>query len=701
VRLLSTFFADPEKRPVLIFAFFTAVIMAAFLLAVGLGPDRLPFPPEYKFSDAVISHWPNALFLRRSVLDDHAWPLWRPLIMSGQPFSANPLNKAWYPPQWLIFLFPPTLHLNLLIWLHLTTAGVGAWIWSRATGLKPWPAALAGLGYACAPRLIAALGAGHLDIIYAAAWLPWLLWAVFRTVRADSARRSELWLAFFAALCFLADVRISAYAFVTAAAYAAWLAWQTPELRVRRLGMRLIAAALLAAGLTAVQWVPLLLMRNDLTRSAITLHEAAAESLKPGRWLGLLIGDHGGGWETMVYAGISTLVLAITALLLRPRQLAFWGLLLVVIALYAMGDHFILWTALNWLIPPLRWWRVPPRIWLVAALILPYLAGWGAQLLTEHPTERRIARLGVVGLFSGGMACGLFSTAMLSTTLEWTATIGLFALPATALIMALAIFGKLRPRVLLVGFTLVVAADGLWIDRTLVEGHSQREWLDPYQELAEFLIQDGATRVYSPSYSLPQQAGAYWRIPQFDGVDPFQFERYVKPAETATGVAANGYSITLPAFQSDDTDAKLTAEELLATANQNAPINPVLLGEWNVSHVVSAFEIQATGLELATKIGEVYVYRNTFAPQVDVRWQGPNRVTIRAAEASSNPLYAVANGRWKNVDRTLPGLPGSASSAEQTWTYEYDPSEIWISLLAAGGLILLSAGLWRMTVYDR
>ncbi len=672
----------------------TAVIMAAFLLAVGLGPGRLPFPPESRFSDAVISHWPNALFLRRAVLEDHAWPLWRPLIMSGQPFAANPLNKVWYPPQWLVLVFPPTLHLNLLIWLHLSLAGIGAWTWSRTTGLKPWPAALAGLGYACAPRLIAALGAGHLDILYAAAWLPWLLWAAHRTVYAAPVRHRELGLAVIAALCFLADVRISAYAFVTAAVYTAWLVWQMPERRdvasLRRLGLRLIAAILLAAGLTAVQWVPLLLLRSDLTRGTITLHEAAAESLKPGQWIGLLIGDHGGAWETMVYVGISTLVLAITALLLRPRQLGFWGLLVVVIALYAMGDHFVLWTVLNRLIPPLRWWRVPPRVWLIAALILPYLAGWGAQLVTEHPTNQRGVRLGVVALFGGGMVCGLFSTATLSTMLEWTATVGIFALPATALIMALAVFGRLRPRLLLAGFTVIVAADGLWIDRTLVEGRDETVWLDPYRELAEFLIQDGATRVYSPSYSLPQQAGAYWRIPQFDGVDPFQLARYAKSAELATGVAAHGYSITLPAYQADGTD--LTAEELLATANREAPINPALLAEWDVSHVVSAFEIKAAGLELAAQIGDVYVYRNVFAPPVEVRWQGPNRVTIRAAGSSPGPLYAVTNGRWKSADHALPGLPGVAGSTGQSWTYQYDPSEIWISLLVA--LILIPLALW-------
>jgi len=137
---------------------------------------------------------------------------------------------------------------------------------------------------------------------------------------------------------------------------------------------------------------------------------------------------------------------------------------------YAMGDRFALWTALNTLIPPLRWWRVPPRVWFIAALIWPYLAGWGMQLLAAHPPDRRAARLLVVGIFGGGVACGLFSTLALSEQLDPGTTLGIFALPITALVMLLATFRKASRRVLMVAFTLVVIADVLWIDQSLIEG---------------------------------------------------------------------------------------------------------------------------------------------------------------------------------------------------------------------------------------
>lgn len=680
-------FWSEQVKPFCFFIVFLAAVLTAFLFGVGLGPDRLPFPPDSRFSDAVTSHWPDALFLRRAILEDHSWPLWRPLLMSGQPFSANPLNKVWYPPQWLVLITPPTLHLNILIWLHLLLAGAGAWIWSCATGLKPWPAALVGFGYAFSPRLIALLGAGHLDIIDAAAWFPWLLWGVYRFVRPHPARGSILALGGFAALCFLADVRLCAYAWVTAFAYLLWRWSQTPDLHNRpaawRLLIHLLSAALLTAGLTAVVWLPLLLYRADLSREAISLNDAAMNSLKLGQWIGLIFGDSN-SWESMVYVGISTLLLAGAALLLRPRQLAFWGVVILVAAMYAMGNHFVLWTMLARLLPPIRWWRVPPRSWLIAALILPYLAGWGAQLLAEQPSERRAARQIAFGLLGGGLACSLFSAIMLAPPLDQKVALGLFALPALALVVLLAVFGRVPARTLLIAFTVVVTADVLWIDQTLVKGRSESEWLDPYRDVAQFLREDGVVRIYSPSYSFPQQAAVYWRIPQFGGVDPFQFKSYVRAAETATGVKAAGYSVTIPAFEGVSGDD-------FSKANQDAALDPRQLGEWLVTHIVSAYPLSTEGLELAAQIDDVYIYRNTFAPDINLDWDGPNTVTIRANEPITGRLYAVAAGRWQNQDGK-PGLPGPVDGSAQKWTLNYDLSEIWLSLIT-GAALIVAAGL--------
>ena len=119
------------------------------------------------------------------MLDDGAFPVWRETILAGQPFAADPLNKTAYPLQWLALILPPVIHLDLMIMLHLLIAGAGMWVWARSLGLRVEAAALSALAYALAPRVIGHTGAGHLDLLYALAWFPWLMWSVGTLVEAD------------------------------------------------------------------------------------------------------------------------------------------------------------------------------------------------------------------------------------------------------------------------------------------------------------------------------------------------------------------------------------------------------------------------------------------------------------------------------------------------------------------------------------
>ncbi len=161
------------------------VLGAVCLLATGFRPGTLPYNPGATFSDAVTSHLPAAQFLREAVLDQHSFPLWRETIMAGQPFAADPLNKTAYPLQWIALLLPPIYHLDLMIVLHLLIAGAGMWLWARSLGLGEWAAGISALAYALSPRVLGHTGAGHLDLLYALAWFPLLMWAVGRVVQTD------------------------------------------------------------------------------------------------------------------------------------------------------------------------------------------------------------------------------------------------------------------------------------------------------------------------------------------------------------------------------------------------------------------------------------------------------------------------------------------------------------------------------------
>ena len=169
------------------------LLIPLLLFLPGLG--AFPYPAaEAQFSDITVAHYPYAIYLRHSLLVDHHLPLWSQLILSGSPLAANPLSGISYPPGWLALLFPLPLGFNVLVILHMLLGGVGMYQLLRSEGLEHPEALLAALGFEALPKLFAHYGAGHLTLLYAIPWTPWLLWACRRGTRQSESLDGKGWL---------------------------------------------------------------------------------------------------------------------------------------------------------------------------------------------------------------------------------------------------------------------------------------------------------------------------------------------------------------------------------------------------------------------------------------------------------------------------------------------------------------------------
>src|ERR1700687_1701579 len=80
---------------------FTACL---FLWPLVLHPDFIPARANGQESDLLLTHLPNAAYLRSALATYHQWPLWNGQILAGQPFAADPLSGMWYPPNWLLLI---------------------------------------------------------------------------------------------------------------------------------------------------------------------------------------------------------------------------------------------------------------------------------------------------------------------------------------------------------------------------------------------------------------------------------------------------------------------------------------------------------------------------------------------------------------------------------------------------------------------
>ncbi len=530
--------------------------------------------------------------------------------MAGQPFAANPLNKTAYPLQWLVLLFSPGLHLDFMIVLHLLLAGWGMWRWARLLGLRAEAAAVSALAYAFTPKLVGHLGAGHLDILYALAWWPWLMGSIRRgIIQPGRPLTIVLRTSLFAALVFLADVRLSVFALSIAAAYEVVGLLQSRQWKQMYWRVFIVVPFFL---LTASVIAPLLAWQPYLSRGELTPAGAGVFSLEWGHFIGLILPGHGGNFETLTYLGLPVLVLASLALIVEPRKHAFWIALVVFTALYALGTNGPLWPLLVRVAPGLLWFRVPSRGWFAVALVAALLAGYGMQyliLMVERiragaPDIRlkyaRIASL--VGLWAAlicGSAAWFFfpiSPTVAFSLLLWGGVLGIILLAALS--------GRLKPQIFAVALIGLTFADLAWTGRIWLEWRNEEEWLTPHQALTERLIDEEPERIYSPTYSLEQQVAAayHWRL--FGGVDPFQLRGVVQAIELGSGVASQEYSVVLPPLTGVESDDEI------AQANRRAVLNTEVLAAWDVSHVVAAYPLEHERLRWVDTVNDIYIYAN-------------------------------------------------------------------------------------------
>jgi len=405
--------------------------------------------------------------------------------------------------------------------------------------------------------------------------------------------------------------------------------------------------------LSAVLALPLLDFVTRTDRSALTLAEAATDSLPYRYLLGLVIPPLRGYHEWMTFLGVAPLLLAVLAAALAAHRVWFWIAATLGAAAFSLGSNFVVFPLLFGVVPGLSLLRVPSRAWFLVALGAAVLAAYGLQLLTDDvlPKLRALPNLG-----------------------RWVPSV----------------------RVMVVTLIVLTVLD-LWrVNATLVDARPR-----PAQSPASAWIaaQPGLFRVYSPSYSLPLDDGLH----HVDGVNPLHLASAARFLERASGVPRTGYTVTLPPFASDD----------YATANMAALPDARLLGLLNVRYVVAEFDLGAPGLSLVQRFGATRVYENReFRPRV---WQEdgaraemldwtPNRITVRAEGPGRLILSEVADPGWEaranGVVLTIEPVEGLLRSVAlepgvQEVVFEYRPPAVFAGLaLTAIGLIVLVV-LWR------
>ena len=347
--------ASDNERRADILAFAVIAVVIVVLQAARLRTFSMGLIPQ---GDLLLQFYPLKWFMKQQLFAGHI-PLWNPYQFSGHPFLANPQVAMFYPFTALFLLLPLPLAFGVNEVIHLTLAGVGAYLYIRRHTQRRVSALIGAFAFALSGFFSAHLYSGGFPVILTGAWAPL---ALLTFERALTTRRFPYIIAAAIVLALQVLAGFPTVFLLTALALLLrWLFWIAEDRTLGRSslanslirdGVVAAAIAILAFGLSAVQTLPAWEFVAHSTRAAPDYAFVVERSYHPLNLVTLVIPDALGSAathncvlrsiciEASAYVGLLPLLLSMYGLVCgrRKRTLYLATLALLSVCL-AVGSH--------------------------------------------------------------------------------------------------------------------------------------------------------------------------------------------------------------------------------------------------------------------------------------------------------------------------------------------------------------------------
>ncbi|MCG6924392.1 MAG: YfhO family protein [Acidobacteria bacterium] len=497
-----------------------AVAGAALLLCVLLYPGAL-LRGELFFERDLHLDWYPRLEMLSGCLRAGAWPLWDTSIGFGQPLLADPGAQVAYPVTWLALAAPRWAAYSVFVLVHLIAGAVGMSRLAGRLGAGRLGAPVAAVLFVLLGPVQSSLNLWH--HFAGLAWMPWVLLGVDRCVRRP--RPNALFgLVAAATLQILAgSADVCAMTWTLAAVWTAFRLVKGHRGHPARALARLLLAAGLCAGLSAVVWWPAVDVVSRSPRQELPEDIRTAWSIPPfGLWrlVAPLDPDRvpfsAETWTALydrpeqpflasLYLGLVVLAAAAAAILSRrdrPRALLLAAAVIGGVAI-ALGPHGGVYPMVVELLPVLKVFRYPSKATLLVAFAVALLAGLG----TGAVARGRLSPRALLGL---SLAVLLTASAVAVVGASLWGSPGPQASPAlaaaAAVVLALGARGNLRPRLVALALAGLGVGDLLLVHAALNATAPAALIFDPPPAVAR-VDREGRRRLYVYDYhSVPGTA---------------------------------------------------------------------------------------------------------------------------------------------------------------------------------------------------
>ena len=615
-------------------------------------------------SDIMNDAFPYRFYLGE-LLKSGQLPLWYPPVYGGFPLLARAEAGVAYPLNLLLFgLLPPYTALNLVILLTLIIAAAGMYLYVRELDADIAGGLIAGISFAYSGFMVAHLK--HLSTVNAACWLPLGLYFIERGMKQDATTgflqkaKPFMYLSLVVGMQNLAGHTQTAY--YCELLYGAYFLFRFISARKKAAGNKkkhvesalpqvvwyrnprfvwFAAAAVLAAGISAVQLIPTYELVTHSQRSGgVTFEYASNYAYDPANIVTFFSpyanGDIGNAtyhlksifWEDYGYVGLVTILLAIyaaIALWKRPH-VKFFAITSVVAYFLVLGPNTPVYEVAFHIVPGMKFFRFPTRFLLVVDASLAILAAFGATNLLSRFKKDKSPQIGL----------GL-------------------------------------PGVVLVG---LVVLDLLYFQMRQNAIADANLWRTP-PETVQIIKQDTSMfRIYSPGASEAHKQAFHVAGGWEDDLQPYIDQRkFIQPSlNVLFGLStADGYAQLTPNYVVDvwgDQNRGGWIYETAGVRNGAFVLKPAFLkiiSMFNIKYLITPWPMASEGLQRIDGPSGVFMYRNLsvmprafMVPQARVV-QGPDAAKAVLLSTDFNPSQEAVLYKDPGIRLTEDSLSSSVN----------------------------------------
>lgn len=618
--------------------------------AATTNPSGVPFR-NFLITDPVRQQIP----WRKLVIDSYKrgeLPRWNPYNFSGTPLLSNIQAGSFYPFNVLFFFLPFDAAWSMLIIIQPLLAAVFLYLYLVRRGVSRPAAVLGGIVWAFCGFSIAWLTWG--TILQTALWLPLILLAI-------DTYSFVLFIIASVFMLFAGHTQVALYCFGFALLYG-----------LAKRSWRMAIAAIIAAAISSVQWVPVMrlaLHSSRLTDSAAWLKEGwflpwqhLVQFVAPDFFGNPATLNYTGVWnygEFVGYIGILPLVFAVFALLVRKDKLTrFLGIAGAVVLLFLLPTPLAK-IPYQMHIPMLSSLQ-PTRLMVLVDICLALLAALGFDAYIKKPTKKIFFGIVLVSCALAGLwVYVLRDPGMLVARRNLMLPSALLGISALLVVVPLFIGKKWRDGI--VYAVIAVTVFDLFRFGWKFTPFTPRDYFFPVTAMVSFLqSQPAPYRVMSTDNRImPPNVNAYYGIESVEGYDPIYDSRY----EEFIAALNRGEPNITPPFGFN---------RIITLSRTDSPLLRLL----NVPYILSLDDMKNPDMELMYTEGNTRMY---FYKKAMPRMYPVESIYVSSSEQDAiNRLYSTEFNPAKEavVEENIMVAASTLTETDMVKITEYSAGQI-------------------------